>query len=339
MTKFITTSFFFFVLHTIFAQSNPLAAFQYKLDYNVPQSPAFSVLGANPTTVMRATAPQEMIVNMASNFIGGNKADPGFAIDFNPYFNFGGRLQSSEEFRRKYFKRLLANAQMSLATVDSRMFPTDLMIGSGLRITLFDSKDNLNDKELAADIDRILLSAIQAENDFNFGDEEQEDQIVVIPSLKDAYERGKARYRKKAGGALSLGTAFSARAQNRSFQSDSLQAVRSQVWLSGQFDFGENGFSINGMLMYQNDRFNLENEGGLIAGLAMRHYGEKSIFLGEIIYDDILQGIEFTAYTELYLIPQITITVSLGYQIDEFTMQDGLVIKPGVKWNLSELGK
>ena len=174
-------------------------AFKYKLDYNIPESPAFSVLDANPTTVLRGNAAQEVVINLATNFISGNEVSPGLALDFNPVFAFGGRLKSINDYRNNYLKRLLANTQLSLATIASDNFPEDVLISGGLRMTLFDTKDVLFDDKLTGAIDNALTANITVPA---MGQPANTGTVIKNSMLVDAYKSAKIKYKETSGGSL-----------------------------------------------------------------------------------------------------------------------------------------
>lgn len=311
-------------------------AYAFKLDYNVPESPAFAVLDANPTTIMRASTPQEIITQLASNFLSGNEVSPGLAFDFNPYFAFGGRLKSVKEYRNSYGKRFLANLQLSIATINSMDFPDDLLFSGGLRATLFDSKDLIFDEELGKDIDNALLP------DTDPGPMNSDDQGTIVdnPALKQAYINAKTRYMEKAGGSLALGYAIAGRARDNSFKTDSIVTYRHQAWLVGQYDFGKSGMSINGMIMYRYEQTpQATDDNGFISGIALRKYGQKLILSAEAYHNSITESIDFGGYAEAYLIPSITLFVSLKKETNAITGDEDVILKPGIKWNFSQAKK
>lgn len=306
--------------------------YEFKLDYNVPESPAFSVLDANPTKVMRSNAGQELVVNVASSFISGSGISPGLAVDVNPYFVLGGRLDNVKEYRENYGKRLLANIQLSFATIDSKVFPNDMLFSSGIKINLFDTKDMVFDKQLGVDIDKALAVDIP---DPIPGQPILEPKILENALLETAYENAKKRYMEAKGGSMSLGYAIAGRAKDNKFITDSIATYRHQAWLVGQYDFGVSQFSLNGMVMYRYEQGNmLASEDGIITGIALRHYGKKLILSGEIIYEGLKEEIQFGGYIEVYLMKNISIYASLSQ--DESTTDSGIIFKPGIKWNLSE---
>lgn len=323
-----------FILFLFSAHSQD-EAFKFKLDYNVPESPAFSILDANPTTIMRGNAAQEAVVNLATNFISGNDVSPGLAIDFNPFFAFGGRLKSISDYRTKYWNRFLANTQFSIATIASENFPDDVLMSGGIRFTLFDSKDPLYDTTLMSDIDNALIAGIPARGP---GQPANAGTIIKNSQLTDAYNSARNRYKESSGGSLSVGYAVAARARGGSFKTDSIVGYRHQAWLAGQYDLGKSKISLSTMFMYRYDKDIIEDNSGVITGLGIRKYGEKVIFSGEFVYDEFREEIGFGAYIEAYLIKNIIIFASFGRD-DSIEDSDSYAFKPGVKWNLSESKK
>ncbi|MFD2564222.1 hypothetical protein [Aquimarina rubra] len=312
-------------------------AYTFKLDYNVPESPAFAVLDANPTTIMRASTPQEIITHLASNFLSGNEVSPGLAFDFNPYLTFGGRLKNVKEYRNSYGKRFLANLQLSFATINSQDFPDDLLFSGGLRATLFDSKDLMFDEQLGKDIDDALSSGGTDPGPMNDNDQ---GTVVDNPALKQAYVDAKTRYMNKPGGSLALGYAIAGRARDNSFKTDSIVTYRHQAWLVGQYDLGRSGMSINAMVMYRYDQTpQTPDNDGLVSGIALRKYGQKLILSAEIYHDSMKESIDFGGYAEAYLIPSITLFVSLKKETNSITGDEDVILKPGIKWNFSQSKK
>ena len=340
---------------------NDSAAYHFKLDYNVPESPGFSILDANPTTVMRASAAQEVVVNIANTLLAGKNLEPGVAVDFNPYFIFGGRLENIKEYQEKPGKRFLANTQISLASTSMEEFPDDLFISSGVRFTLFDSKDQLYDDQLINEIGDALTPEVFSveqitsicEASFAMGQvasveecigdltTEQEAKGRYSTAYKDkvkkAYADSKERLRNRSGGALSLGYAMAGRAKGSAFEADSISTFRHQVWLSGQYDFGQ-GKTLSSILMYRYNALNLEQDRDeIIAGIGLRHTGQQTNLFGELTWNSLSGGIDFRANLEIRLVPKLILYLSAGNEDDLLNTDiDRFVIRPGIKWNLSE---
>ncbi len=339
------------------------SALNFKLDYNVPESPGFSILDANPTTVMRASAAQEVIVNMANTLLSGNNLEPGIALDFNPYFVFGGRLKNINEYKNKYGKRLLGNIQLSMATNSLDAFPDDLFVSSGVRITLFDSKDPLFDNQLINDIGDALIPVVfddekiqsDCESYFAMGQvnsvascvsdikTQQNETARASSSYKDrvkkAYADSKKRLKSQSGGAVSVGYAIAGRMRNSSFEADSISTYRHQAWLSAQYDFGE-GMTLSSIFMYRYNALNMTaDRDEFVTGLALRHMGRQTNLLGELTWSSLGGGLDFRANLEVRIIPKVILYLSAGNESDTLNkLSDKFVIRPGFKWNLSELG-
>lgn len=326
----------------LFAQDEKAAdeAFKYKLDYNVPESPGLSVLDANPTKVMRGSAAQELIVSVANSFISSEKLRPGIAADFNPYFLLGGRLESVQEYREKDFKRILANTQLSLATSADEDQEDDLLLGTGIRITLFDKKDLLFNEEFGKKIDDALLQGI-ADDTIVIG--EAVDEVVENKSLATIYEEERAALKKEAGNALSVGFAHGARAQSAFVKADSISAYKTQAWLSFQRDFlrteqQNGGLSLTFLAMYRNNAFEIEGDvDEFIAGSGLRYTGQKVNAFGEFIYSTEHGKLDYNANLEVNVIKQLILSLTVGKETEVLDSdQERFSVKPGLRWNLSE---
>ncbi len=214
----------------VFCQSDT-SAYLYKLNYDVPESPALSIIDANPAKVMRGSASKEFAVNLIKNFATKNRQETGLAIDFNPYFILGGQLKNATEYDDNYLKRVLANTQFSVASVYSDEMPDDNMLSGGVRITLWDDFDLLSDATLRQDIDRALIPSDEdMEGGFSDSDESGNGTLITIPTLTQAYERAKQRLKDRRGFALSLGLATAKLLRGGILDGDSLMAFRNQVW-------------------------------------------------------------------------------------------------------------
>lgn len=319
----------------VFAQNEE--AYKFKLDYDVPESPAFAVLDANPTTVMRGSAAKELVVNLANNFISNAAQETGVAIDFNPYFVFGGRLQNIEEYRESPIKRLLANAQISFASIASDEFPDDNLISVGLRITLFDSFDLLKDTQLGEDISAALS---KMDDPSPPGVTEEQYKLVKLQGLKDAYDKAKERLKNKKGGAFSIGAALAQRARGGILSADSLATYRNQAWMSGQYSFG-NGTNLLGLAMYRNTKLiDDSNVDEVLLGLGLRHLGNAVNIGGEVVYASEKKYIEINGNIETRLFDNVLLAISIGNgSEDGMNENNRLLVKPTLKYNLSQSRK
>ncbi len=330
-----------FILLTISAYGQDCdtckVAYKFKLDYDIPESPAFSVLDANPSTVMRGSAAKEFALNVANNFISNSRQESGIAADFNPYFVFGGRFKNINDYKdsKNYFNRLLANTSLSFASIQTDQFPNDNLFSGGLRITLFDAADLLNDDELGKDIDNEL-DAPELEWDSNDDGTIKTTQILNKERFAIAYQKAKERARNKQGGALSIGAATSQRGLGGKISADSLIHFRSQIWLSGQYNFGH-GWNMLGLAMNRNTSMTNGNVNELLFGAGLRKMGKKVNLGAEVIYSNQKDYLEIGANIEVLLINNILLAVNIGNSSQDMGNENNqLMIKPTLKYNISQ---
>jgi hypothetical protein len=118
-------------------------------DLAVPESPAFTVLGLTPQTVVRPTSPRAF----ASAFLSGvdehGNFQSGVALDTVPYLVFAGPQLTLRQYRHSYSTRLLARTQFSFGnTKGASDEDKSVRLAMGLRLTLWDKGDPHMDDEL-----------------------------------------------------------------------------------------------------------------------------------------------------------------------------------------------
>ena len=341
MVKHVITILLCAFVSNIFCQDTTSYAYKFKLDYDIPESPALSIVDANPATVMRGSAAKELAINVANNFITQQAQQTGVALDFNPFFAFGGRLKNLSEYKDKYFKRLLANTQLSFASTAIDMFPNDNLMSLGLRLTLFDAADILYDQKLGTDIQNALGGAVSNPDRpvFDSGDnglDPGEPQLVTVSGLADAYLQAQARVKEKKGGALSIGVATAQRALGGILSSDSLVNYRSQAWMAGQYNFG-NGTNLLCMAMYRNTQMNDTSTDEIIVGAGIRSMGKVVNVGGEVVYSTERDYIEINGNVETKLFSNVLLIVSFGNGSGMMMNENNrLFVKPTLKYNISQ---
>jgi hypothetical protein len=211
------------------------SAQRFVLDYDVPESPALIALGAAPGSITRGSASKPVVASLLNEVRTGQKLTSGVALDFAPYFLYGGRLKSVDEYRRDWRKRWLANLQLSIATIQSETDTGSLRVGFGARIVFFDSHDLLQDATLGADLDQALSRAANALRPVRAGDEVG--APVAVAGLTDAYRRARERVRTKPGDALSAGWGVSAVLRGAVASGDSIGTTRHRLWVSYRHTF------------------------------------------------------------------------------------------------------
>lgn len=322
-----------------FGQKCDTCAYKFKLDYDIPESPAFSVLDANPSKVMRGSAAKEFALNVANNFISNTRQESGIAADFNPYLISNARYKNINDYRRKDFsgflKRALANSTLSFASIQTDQFPNDNLFSGGVRITLFDAADLLYDDTLGSDIDNEL-NAPDLVWGSNVVDTITTTHILNKERFAAAYASARERARNNRGGSLSIGAATSQRGLGGKISADSLMHFRSQVWLSGQYNFGK-GLNLLGLAMNRNTSMTSGNVNELLFGVGLRKMGKRVNGGLEVIYSNQKDYLEIGANIEVLLIKNILLVVNVGNASNDMSnVNNQLMIKPTLKYNISE---
>jgi len=304
-------------------------AYKYILDYDVPESPALVALGVTPAKVLRGSAAKPVVLNLLNQVGFAKRVQNGVAVDFSPYFTFGGRLRSIEEYRTDGWKRLAANSQLSIATIQSEEETNALLFGLGLRTTLFDSHDLLQDKELGEDIDEILLGSIEAPTPAETGDVD-EIEVDVTP----AYEKARNRLLKKTGSALAVGYGASGRLKSSIANTDSIDNVKHTAWLSFKYSFGG---GTDFLSIYQG-QYATPSHPEHRFGIAIRKNGTTLNVAGEIVYTSRTKRFEIGANLEVRLLNRIGAVVSLSSEQPSTTNHSLIKMKLNtiIRWNLSQ---
>jgi hypothetical protein len=316
--------------------SDSIRAGEFVLDYDVPESPAFVALGMSPSNVLRASAAKPAVAAFINQFASGAEVNNGVALDFSPYFAFGGRLASIDDYRQNSLRRMLANTQLSLATVEDSTRENDLRFGLGLRITFFDSHDLLQNKKLGEDIDDALLAGAKT---LPWESEEEILPVGTYANLKDVYSRARDRVRAKSGSALALGWATSGRVHSAIAKGDSIDLEEQTVWLSFRHSFG-GGLDL---LTLVQGYASSERHPKYRTGVGLRSNGRSWNIAGELYYDsirgDALSGrVGLGANGEVRVSSGLALVAALSTEPLDTTngVESRLRMRTSVRWNAGQ---
>ena len=119
------------------------------LDLSVPESPAFTVLGVTPQTVIRPTSPRQFASSLLNGIDQRGNLQSGVALDFAPYMLYAGDKLTLKQYRESPFLRFLARTQISLATTKGASEnDRSALAAVGFHLTLMDKGDPHSDAEL-----------------------------------------------------------------------------------------------------------------------------------------------------------------------------------------------
>jgi hypothetical protein len=129
------------------------------LDLAVPDSPAFTILGLSPETVVRPSSPRDLATTVLNGVDRRGNLQSGLAVDFAPLFLFAGKTLTYNDYKDKTGTRLLGRTQISLATAKGASDgDKSLRVAVGLRATLWDEGDPRLDETLVACLNGIRLA-------------------------------------------------------------------------------------------------------------------------------------------------------------------------------------
>lgn len=119
------------------------------VDLSVPESPAFTVLGLTPETVVRPSSPREFASSLLSGVDRNGNFQSGTALDTVPYLLLAGEGLSLGAYRSNYKLRLASRTQFSFATTKGASEDDkSVRLALGLRMTFWDKGDPRLDREL-----------------------------------------------------------------------------------------------------------------------------------------------------------------------------------------------
>lgn len=312
------------------AETAPQPAYKFILDYDVPESPAFVVLGVTPEKVTTGGASKPIVVNLLNQAFTGGEATAGVALDFSPYFVFGGRFENINEYRNDGLKQRLANTVLSFATVQDATDSTHVRFGVGARMTLFDDHDPLQNAALT---DRIAKLLTPAELDVG---RESSTGIDSITGLALAYRQITDSIRSTPGRALSIGWGMAGTARGGVLATDSIGAIRHRFW-AGYRETFRGGVEFLGTTQVGGGTST--NQSFRVGG-ALRANIQSVRLAGELVYDSETGQVHPGGVAVVKVVPQFDIIASLGSDADATGSPKNATLRfrTMLRWNFSQGG-
>ena len=119
------------------------------VDMSVPESPAFTVLGVTPETVIRPTSPRAFATSLLNGVDQHGNFQSGLAMDFVPYLLVAGDDLTLRKYRTSQVVRLLSRTQFSFGTAKGASEDDKSMrLALGWHLTLWDRGDPRTDDDL-----------------------------------------------------------------------------------------------------------------------------------------------------------------------------------------------
>ena len=294
---------------TLFGQATQdTSAAKFYLDYNVPESPAFALLGATPSNVLRGAASKPLVVSLLSQAAKGEPLASGVAIDVAPYA-YWGRFKNVKEYQENGVKRFFANLLVSVGTVQAPNDERSVSGAVGLRATIHDSHDVLLDSDITREMSEALVPvAIQCPTIGNSnicqpGTSTSKREIDVTP----VYAAARKRLANRTGWAASIGGAVGSTLRGGILSGDSLQQGSGNGWVAvtGYLHAGQE-LLFTGQFARDTVATNHARFGG-----AYRLQSSWSSIAAELAYDSEAGGVLPGLNAEFRLLQRFTVVAAL----------------------------
>ncbi|MGZ8378934.1 MAG: hypothetical protein ACXW61_16155 [Gemmatirosa sp.] len=309
-------------------------AARFYLNYDVPESPALAVLGATATNVMRGAAAKPLALSLAGDVLRGDRIGPGLALDVAPYA-YAGRFRNVADYQNSAGRRFLANVLTSFAAVQAPGDADATAFGAGVRLTLHDDHDLLQNADLARRVGQLLVPktiACPKIGSSNICVAGTADQTVEV-DVSSAYAAARDSVLRQRGWAASVGGAFGGTLRGGVARPDSLQQRRGHVWLAGTRYLGV-GRELLAVAEWVRDTTRRQR---MRAGLAYRLQSSSSAVAAELAYDSGAGGVLPGVNAEFRVLPRATLVAALvseppGAERDRTRLR----IRTSIRWAAAE---
>jgi hypothetical protein len=304
-------------------------AYKFVLDYDVPDSPGFVALDVSPEKVLTGSAAKPVVVNLLEQAAQGGKLDAGLALDFSPYFLAGGRFQNINEYRTHPIKRLLANTTVSFASVQDAEDSSAMRFGAGIRLTVFDDHDPLQNDRILQRVEQILSGGAMTPG----RPKPRVQNSVTVPGLADAYAAAIDTLRATPGRALAIGWGISGTLRNAVLSPDSVTHTRHRFW-AGYRETFTGGWEFLGALLVGGPA---GSQHDYRLGGALRTNAPGFRLTGEAVYESVTRQLHPGGVAEFKVLPQIDAVVSLRSEPDDQGVDASkLRFRTMLRWNMSQ---
>lgn len=204
----------------------------------VPESPAFTFLGVTPNLVSRPASVRDLAAALLSGIGPNGAVQQGFALELTPWVYVPGLSIPLVDYGSSLWKRGLANLQLSFGTVTTQGDSASTDMAMGLRTTLFDGTDAMQQATFTGPVAAGLRGCVNAVRP-GMSEEEGRQAIqacgdTVMAAAWDAWEA----YSEEHWNAvlLAIGLGVGARAPDSRLGSARYSGVK--AWLVGGLPIG-----------------------------------------------------------------------------------------------------
>lgn len=220
-----------------------LRASDARLNFSVPDAPAFAILNYTPSVIIRPTTVREIGLAVADFIRGGSVLPKAFAAEFSPGLLAGGSTLSIREYNANPF---WYRTRISIA---SRSFDDNtgrIQASLGVRMTLMDDADPRMNRHFIQDMSRMAMSINQTLSRSVQVAPPTESGVVSVQSpdlevLEAEVSRLRAQQRDESWNANIAEIAAAVRFSSSDSLAKNAVADKYQLWIAASFGASEWG--------------------------------------------------------------------------------------------------
>lgn len=211
----------------------------------VPESPAFTLLGATPAQVARPASVRDLSLALINGVAPDGKVLNGFAIEASLWQLIPDLRIPLQEYQQSRLKYLLANTQLSLGTVAHEGDAASTDLGFGVKISFLDRGDPMASPEFTRGLGDALVDCLP--DNPEMGEEETAAELECVDKLIAARWNEHARENWNAA-RLSLALATRWTFEDSDF--DRMENNGFRAWLTGGLAMSTRGMAL-GQIEYR----------------------------------------------------------------------------------------
>ena len=315
------------------------------LEFGVPDSPAFILLGVSPTKVARPTSPRDLVASLANGVDSTGRIQTGIALGTTLWTFIPSLSIDLPTYQRGGFRYILANTQLSGATTRAAGDTASTNAAVGIRMSLVNKADPMVDPAFTRQLTGVLQGCLP-EQFPEGGDQSAEEAKAVACASEKARKLRKEWFSKHWNApSVALGAAWGWRfVQSRT---DTIVPFGGNVWLAGAIPFlPSNAGQLIGHIEFSHRGSAATVDGSSISVLAyggriVRGGGPQSFFL-EVTGASRLHGpkaaapggVQWSGGVEFEIVPQAWLVTGFGQRNAGLDQPKKLVVLASLRWGI-----
>lgn len=288
----------------------------------IATTPAVTFLGASPTEITRPATAQALAADILNAIDPSGTVKQGLSLDIAPWSLIPGLRITLQDYQQDAKKYMLANTQVSVATIKSTGSVNDTDLGIGFRVTLLDDSDFLKDIDYMGELDRRM--------DEGCKQPEQPEDITEYSQCLDRVftemvEEWQTEHQISNWNRNALSMAFATGLRLGDSEIDQVEWIGIGTWMTGALKLRGWG-QLTGQAKYNYRRENLAEELDHILEASVRTLAGGPVFTVSVEYSSVVNFSELESdwYSD-------RLTVAIEYQVGE-----GMWLSSGIGGSISD---